>query len=86
MMVTAPITTTLMGRLYGPSHLGLISGVITTVHHLGGGLWAYLGGAIFDLSGDYRLVLGLYAGCCVIVTICALLIRTRPMTQRPESG
>jgi hypothetical protein len=45
MMLTAPITTTLMGRLYGLTHLGLIMVVITTVHHLGGGLWAYLGGS-----------------------------------------
>ncbi|MFH0726355.1 MAG: MFS transporter [Pseudomonadota bacterium] len=86
MMVTAPITTTLMGRLYGLTHLGLISGVITTVHHLGGGLWAYLGGVIFDRCGDYRLVLGLYGGCCLVATVCALLIRTRPISSQRVAG
>jgi predicted MFS family arabinose efflux permease len=82
MMVTAPITTTLMGRLYGLTHLGLITGVITTIHHLGGGLWAYLGGALFDHSGDYHLVLGFYGGCCLLATVCTLLIRTRPISSR----
>jgi MFS family permease len=86
MMVTAPITTTLMGRLYGLTHLGLITGVITTVHHLGGGLWAYLGGMIFDHSGNYRIVLGLYGGCCLAATVCALLIRTSPISSQPNNG
>jgi len=39
-LVTGPITTTLLGRLYGFSHIGLLSGFVTTVHHLGGGFWA----------------------------------------------
>jgi len=86
MMVTAPITTTLMSRLYGLTHLGLITGVITTVHHLGGGLWAYLGGALFDYSGNYRLAIGLYGGSCFVATVCALLIRTRPIRVGSASG
>jgi nitrate/nitrite transporter NarK len=79
MMVTAPISATLMGRLYGLSHLGLITGVITTVHHLGGGLWAYAGGALFDRTGDYRLVLSIYGGCCLLAVVLSLMIRTRPL-------
>ena len=54
-LITAPLTATLVGRLYGFSHVGLISGFITTVHHSGGGFWAYIGGLIFDQTGSYRL-------------------------------
>jgi hypothetical protein len=39
-LITAPLTATLMGRLYGLSHVGLLSGFATTVHHLAGGFWA----------------------------------------------
>jgi MFS family permease len=53
-LITAPLTPTLVGRLYGFSHVGLIAGCITTVHHLAGGLWAYMGGVIFDWTGSYR--------------------------------
>lgn len=85
MMVTAPITATLMGRLYGLTHLGLISGVITTVHHFGGGVWGFLGGAIFDYTGNYRLVLALYGVCSVVAVGCTLFIQTRSLIK-PLSG
>jgi MFS family permease len=54
-LITAPLTPTLMGKLYGFSHVGLLSGFITTIHHLGGGFWAYVGGLIFDKTGSYQL-------------------------------
>ena len=40
-LVTAPLTPTLVGRLYGFSHVGVLSGFITTIHHLGGGVAAW---------------------------------------------
>ena len=46
-LVTAPLATTLMGRLYGFASIGLLSGFVTTVHHLGGGVWAFLGGVVY---------------------------------------
>jgi MFS family permease len=55
LLITAPLTTTLMGKLYGLAHVGLITGVITTVHHVGGGFWAYMGGVIFDRTGSYQI-------------------------------
>ncbi len=81
MLITAPVTTTLMGRLFGLTHLGLITGVITTVHHLSGGLWAYLGGLFFDQSGDYSLILSLYGIACLIALVCAVLIHERPVIE-----
>lgn len=61
LLITAPLTATLMGRLYGFSHVGLITGCITTIHHVGGGFWAYMGGLIFDQSGSYQLAFVLSA-------------------------
>jgi MFS family permease len=55
-LITGPLTPTLMGRLYGMSHIGLLTGFIITIHHLAGGFWAYLGGLIFDKTGSYRLI------------------------------
>jgi len=55
-LITSPLTPTLMGRLYGMSHIGLLTGFIITIHHLAGGFWAYLGGLIFDKTGSYRLI------------------------------
>jgi MFS family permease len=76
-LVTGPITTTLLGRLYGFSHIGLLSGFVTTIHHLGGGFWAYIGGFIFDQTGSYRLAFICSAIMAFIAFLCCLLIRER---------
>jgi predicted MFS family arabinose efflux permease len=74
MFITAPITTTLLVKLYGLSNIGLISGFVTTIHHLGGGLWIWLGGAAFDRFGSYDVIFGAYAGFAVIAFLCGILI------------
>jgi MFS family permease len=76
-IVTAPITTTLLGRLYGFSHIGILSGFITTIHHLGGGFWAYMGGFIFDHTGSYRLAFICSAIMAFIAFLCCILIREK---------
>jgi MFS family permease len=68
-LITAPLTPTLVGKLYGFSHVGLISGFITTVHHSAGGFWVYIGGLIFVQTGSYRLAFILSA----IIALAALL-------------
>jgi MFS family permease len=76
-LITAPLTPTLIGRLYGLSHVGLISGFITTIHHLGGGLGAYVGGVIFDFTGDYGLAFMLFAAMAAMASLCSMFIVER---------
>jgi MFS family permease len=76
-LVTAPLTPILLGRLYGFSHIGLISGVIFTIHYGAGGFWAYVGGLIFDQTGSYRLAFILSAIMALIAFFGTLLIRER---------
>lgn len=73
--ITAPILATLVGRLYGLRHIGFICGFVTWVHMLGGGLWSYLGGVIFDRTQGYDLVLFISALTAAVAVVCALLIR-----------
>ena len=51
---SSPPRTTLAGRLYG-FRGGVIGGFITTIHHVGGGLWAFLGEWSMILTGGYEL-------------------------------
>lgn len=76
-LITAPITTTLIARLYGFASMGVISGLITTIHHVGGGLWAWWGGVAFDLTGSYYTVLLAYAAASFTAAACGMLIRDR---------
>jgi predicted MFS family arabinose efflux permease len=74
LLITAPLTATLMGRLYGFSHVGLITGFITTVHHVGGGFWAYMGGLIFDQTGSYQLAFVLSAIMALVAFFSSIFV------------
>ena len=81
-LITAPLTATLAGRMYGFSHVGLFAGFITTIHHFGGGFWAYMGGLIFDQTGSYRLIFILSAILAAIALLCTLFIREQKHTRK----
>ena len=77
LMVTAPLTPILVGKLYGFSHVGLISGFVITVHHLGGGFWSYMGGVIFDRTGSYWLAFVLSALMALVAVFCTISVREK---------
>ena len=52
-LVTAPLTVPFVAESFGTEKLGALTGLITMVHHICGGLGAYLGAALFDTSGGY---------------------------------
>jgi MFS family permease len=82
MLVTAPLAPMLMGRLYGFGHIGIITGVVNTVHCLGGGLWPYVTSLIFDRTGSYQLAFVLSAAMALIAAICSAFI----VEKRHEIG
>ena len=52
-LVTAPLTVVFVRDAFGTRHLGAITGMLTLVHQVFGGIGAYAGAAIFDTSGSY---------------------------------
>ena len=51
---TAPLSSTLVGQLFGPTHHGALFGVANLFHGVAGALGAYAGGLVFDVTGSYR--------------------------------
>ena len=51
---TAPLSSTLVGQLFGPAHHGAIFGASSLFHHSAGALGSYAGGLVFDVTGSYR--------------------------------
>ena len=82
MLITAPLCVTLLGRLFGFTHIGLLSGFITTLHHMGGGLWVYGGGVVFDQTGSYHLAFILAALFSFIAVLCAVFIKEERHTLK----
>jgi len=52
-MVTAPLTILFVREAFGTRHLGALTGLITMVHQIFGGIGAYGGALIFDATGTY---------------------------------
>ena len=51
--ITAPLAVVFVRNAFGARNLGALSGLITMVHHMCGGLGALAGAAFFDADGSY---------------------------------
>lgn len=64
---TVPLTTGLVGQIFGVRYLGTIGGLVFLNHQLGSFAGVWLGGYLFDVTGSYDVVwwlsiaLGLFA-------------------------
>ncbi len=66
---TAPLSSTLVGQLFGPLHHGAIFGAANLFHHSAGALGSFAGGLVFDLAGSYRPIF-LLAALVVVGSAC----------------
>ena len=73
---TAPLSSTLVGQLFGPAHHGAIFGAANLFHHGAGALGSYIGGLVFDLAGSYRPVF-LLAALVVVGSACVTPLARR---------
>lgn len=76
--VTAPLTVLFVRDSFGLKNLGALTGLITMVHHICGGLGAWLGGRIFDETGDYRLAFITAFVASIVALAATLAIRRQP--------
>ncbi|MEM9575512.1 MAG: MFS transporter [Pseudomonadota bacterium] len=55
-LATIPLTSGLIAHIYGLRYMGTLYGIVFLSHQLGSFMGAWLGGRLYDLSGDYTLV------------------------------
>jgi MFS family permease len=55
-LATVPLTSGLIAHIYGLRYMGTLYGLVFFSHQLGGFLGVWLGGAMYDITGDYSLV------------------------------
>lgn len=77
-LVTAPLTVVFVRDCFGAAHLGALTGLITMVHHICGGLGAYLGASIFDATGRYDGAFALMLAASVIALVLTLALNRLP--------
>lgn len=65
-LVTAPLTVVFVRQTFGSRNLGALTGLITMVHHICGGLGAWIGAWLFDSQGTYDTVLTMMLASSVL--------------------
>jgi len=76
-LVTAPLTVLFVRDHFGMKHLGALTGLITMVHQIFGGIGAYGGALIFDAAGSYDAAFTLVAALSALALVLTLLLGAR---------
>ena len=82
-LITAPLTVTFAGSMFGAPRLGMMSGIINMTHHIAGGLGALIGGIVFDARGSYDAAFVLMLALSVVATALTFTIRERLVARLP---
>jgi predicted MFS family arabinose efflux permease len=77
-LVTAPLVVLFVRDHFGMAHLGALTGVITMVHQIFGGIGAYAGALIFDATGAYDAAFVLMLVASALALVLTLLLRPTP--------
>ncbi|MEY8829961.1 MFS transporter [Sedimentitalea sp. XS_ASV28] len=79
-LATVPLTSGLVGQIYGLRYMGTLYGIIFFSHQLGSFLGVWLGGRMYDIYGDYTLVWWIGIAVGAFSALVHLPIRERPVT------
>ena len=80
-LITAPLTVVFMGNIYGPQRLGMLTGTISMIHQILGGLGAFAGGWIYDMTGNYNAAFVLMLALSIAATVLTFAVR-EPLFRR----
>jgi MFS family permease len=82
-LATVPLTSGLIAQIYGLRYMGTLYSIVFLSHQIGGFLGIWLGGALYDVYGDYTLVWWVGVGVGLFSAIVHLPIRERPLAPLP---
>jgi MFS family permease len=74
-LITAPLTVVFVSQSFGTRHLGALTGLITMVHQICGGLGAYFGAALFDETGNYHAAFATMLVLSLMALVVTLLLK-----------
>lgn len=81
-LATVPLTSGLLGYLYGLRYMGTLYGIVFFSHQLGGFLGVLLGGWMYDLYGSYTAVWWIGVGVGALSAIVHLPVNEKPLADR----
>lgn len=78
-LATVPLTSGLVAHIYGLRYMGTLYGFVFLSHQIGGFLGVWLGGKLYDISGNYTLVWWIGVGVGAFSALVNLPIREKPL-------
>ncbi len=86
-LATVPLTSGIVGQVFGPRYLGTLFGIVFLGHQIGSFLGVWLGGVLFDTTQSYEVVWWICVALGVIAAILHWPIDERPIwkTLKPAS-
>jgi MFS family permease len=79
-----PIITAIASQLFQGRRFGAIYGILSVGNGIGGGVAPWFGGAIYDLTGSYRIAFLIAVGFCALGAACFWLARPPERRSKPE--
>jgi MFS family permease len=78
---TVPLTTGLIGQIYGVRHLSALGGIVFLSHQVGAFLGAWTAGLAFDATGSYAVIWLISIGLAGMAALANLPIREAPLIR-----
>ncbi|MBU2957266.1 MFS transporter [Paracoccus sp. 1_MG-2023] len=78
-LATVPLTSGLVAYIYGLRYMGTLYGFVFLSHQIGSFLGVWLGGTLYDATGDYQLVWWIGVGVGAFSALIHLPVREAPL-------
>ena len=78
-LATVPLTSGLIAHIYGLRYMGTLYGLVFFSHQLGSFLGVWMGGRLYDATGDYTLVWWIGIGVSAFSTLIHLPIKEKKL-------
>ena len=85
-LATVPLTSGLVGQIYGLRYMGTLYGLVFFSHQLGSFIGVWLGGALYDIYGDYTAVWWIGVAVGALSAVVHLPIKETPLKDRMQTA
>ncbi|MEL0302759.1 MAG: MFS transporter [Rhodobiaceae bacterium] len=78
---TIPLTSGLIVVFFGPKHLSMLYGLVFASHQIGSFLGSWLGGVLYDITGNHDLMWWLNVAAALFAFAVNVMIREQPVAN-----
>ena len=78
---TVPLTTSLVGYIFGPVHVSMLNGIVFLGHQVGSFFGGWGGGRLFDLQGNYDMMWWIAIALGIVAALLHWPIVEKPLAR-----